>query len=290
MARIWLLFYLLASICKQDENTWEEKEHVNLFVSHVSLDMGCELCELVKKWWKCLKHVETYGTTHEMHWNANMMSWIQAGWTSVSGRNWGHRKRRRVWENLTEMSWESKGSYLIRALFLWRGRIGRVPLALEGYPWILMLAPTLIAEVTWDMETLSWLFRTSMMTKAKMILLQVPRCFDKGEILDHSSCDFASFWSGKGEKRKEGEKGEKREEGEHFETQLCSQCIQYLLSAFQGHAEADARGVVSPLVRKKRRRRTRMTTTVTKRKRKRTPCWHFPEGSQGDYRFPTFCG
>ena len=48
----WPEFYCcilcLATICKQDKNTWKEKEHVNFFVSYVPLDMGFELCELVK--------------------------------------------------------------------------------------------------------------------------------------------------------------------------------------------------------------------------------------------------
>jgi len=77
------------------------------------------------------------------------------------------------------------------------------------------------------------------------------------------------FLSGKGEKGKEREKGEKREEGDDFETQFES--VSILVECMEPHAEADARGVVSPAVRKKRRRRTRMTTTVTKRRRKRTP-------------------
>lgn len=87
---------------------------------------------------------------------------------------------------------------------------------------IIMLAPIQIAEVTAVATRYQKLFRTSMMTKAKMILLQVPRCFEKTVILGHSSgMDFASFFlSGKGEKGKEREKGEKREEGEHFETQF----------------------------------------------------------------------
>ena len=251
----------------------------------------CDSVNMMEHVWSMLKH------------DGNRSKMIQAGWTSVSGRSWGHRKPRRVGGRISLKCHENlRVPYLIRAVFLWEG--SHWGWGTLGFSWFLSscLAPTLIAEVAavaWRYHKIMWcgdhvwLFRTSMMTKAKMILLQVPRCLRKNEPfelwdkLGHSSgMDFACFPVRKRRKGKEREKGEKREEGEKFETQFES--VSILVECMEpGHAEQ----MPGELYRReeKKKKKDKDDDDSDEEKEKKDACCA-PRDRKVITDFPPFCG